>query len=89
MESGNEEPGSLTDHVLDALIRVMQATAGHMSLEYNWKEKRQADGRKTLLFPSAGIQEGIGINLGRGFKGKVDANYPHVFIQHRRKDSSA
>lgn len=59
-----------------------------MSLEYNWKEKIRTDGRKTLLFPNVGIQEGIGINPCRGFKGKVDANYPDIFIWHKRKESN-
>lgn len=48
----------------------------------------QTDGRKRLLFPNLGIQQGIGINPWRGFKGKVAANYPNIFIQHKRKESS-
>lgn len=59
-----------------------------MSLEYNWKEKIQTDGRKTLPFPNLGIQEGIGINPHRGFKEKVGANYPNIFMRHKRKESS-
>lgn len=57
-----------------------------MSLEHNWKEKIQADGRKALLFPNLGIQEGRRINPHRGLKGKVDANYAIVLTVHKRKE---
>lgn len=59
-----------------------------MSLEYNWKERREAHGRKMLQFPKLGIQEGIGINPCGGFIGKVEANYPNPFLQHKKRDSS-
>lgn len=52
------------------------------------EKRREADGRKTLQFPKQGIQEGIGINLCGGFKGKVEANYPNTFLQHKKRDSS-
>jgi len=57
-----------------------------VSLECNWKEKIQADGRKALLFPNLRTQERRRINPCRGLKGKVDANYPIILILHKRKE---
>lgn len=43
---------------------------------------------KRYYFQIYGSQEGIGINPCGGLKGKVEANYPNMFLQHKKKDSS-